>query len=314
MPAKRIIVTGGTGFVGRSLIRALVARGDSVTVLSRNPAAHASGPRALPTEARVAQYTPLAEGPWCKELISADAVVHLAGAQVVGVRWTKGKRRELESSRIGSTKVLVSAISSMNAGSRPRVLVGASAVGYYGPRDASDVVDESSNPGTDYLATLVVRWEAEQARAVDLGVRVVHMRLAIVLGEAGGALDKMLLPFKLHVGGPIGTGAQMVPWIHADDACGLIMFAIDNPEAKGPINAVAPHQVTMNELAEAIGNVLDRSSSLRVPGAVLRALYGEGAGPLLTGQRVAPSVAFALGYEFRFTEIRKALANVLGRS
>lgn len=318
MAAKRIVVTGGTGFIGRKLVRFLVARGDAVTVLSRDPAAAreagGAGSPGLPTEARVVPYTPLAEGPWCDQIASADAVVHLAGAQVAGVRWTAAKKREFESSRIDSTRVIVSAISRLPAATRPRVLVGASAVGYYGPRDPGESVDETSTPGQDYLARLAARWEAEQARAIDLGVRVVHMRFGIVVGEQGGALARMVLPFKLHIGGRVGPGTQLVPWIHSEDACGLVMFAIDNPAARGPINAVAPHIVTMNEIAGAIGDVLNRSAFVRVPGAVLRVLYGEGAGPLLTGQGVMPNAALALGYEFRFADLRIALAAVLGRA
>jgi uncharacterized protein (TIGR01777 family) len=312
--AKRILITGGTGFIGRRLARTLIERGDAVTVLSRDPAAArtGSGPGSLPAEVRVVAYTPLAEGPWCDELGSADAIVHLAGAQVVGVRWTKGKKREFESSRIDSTRVLVAALSRLAEGSRPGMLVGASAVGYYGSRGVREV-DETSTRGDDYLAWLAAEWEAEQARARDLGMRVAHIRFGVVLGEDGGALRWLVLPFKLHMGGRVGEGKQMVPWIHAEDACGIILCAIDNPDANGPINAVAPYQVTMKELTDTIGAVLNRSAYVRVPGALVRALFGEGAAPLLTGQRVASRVPCTLGYNFRFTDLSRALADVLGR-
>jgi uncharacterized protein len=315
--AKRIVVTGGTGFVGRRLVRALVERGDAVTVLTRDPAGAALPAEArladtLPGEARLVPYTPLADGPWCAELKSADALVLLAGAQAVGVRWTKAQKREIESSRIDATRVIVEAISRLPAAERPATLVGASAVGYYGPRDPSDAVDESSTPGHDYLARLVARWEAEQARAADLGLRVAHVRFGMVLGRGGGALERLALPFRLHVGGTIGTGAQMVPWIHLDDACGIVMCAVDHASASGPVNAVAPNRVTMRELSEAIGAVLGRSAYLPVPSAALRLLYGEAATPILTGQNVASSAPCSLGYGYRFTDLTAALRDALG--
>jgi uncharacterized protein (TIGR01777 family) len=306
----RVLVTGGTGFVGRRLVRALVDRGDAVTVLSRDPDAAA---RRLPSEARAVAYTPTEDGPWFDEVARADAVVHLAGEPIGGVRWTAARKRAFESSRIDSAAAIVRAMAKAPEASRPKVLVGASAVGFYGSRPASEELDETSPPGSDYLASLCVRWEAAEAKAAEFGVRVVHARLGIVLGEGGGALAEMTRAFRMGAGGPIGSGEQAMSWIHADDAVGLLLLAIDDPRASGPMNVVAPEPVTMRQLAREIGLAMGRSSWLRVPAFAVRAMFGEGADPILGGQRVLPRVAERLGHAFRFRAIAPALRDVLGR-
>jgi uncharacterized protein (TIGR01777 family) len=309
VPAKRIVVPGGSGFVGRRLVRHLHARKDLVTVLSRNPVASRA---VLPEGVRVAGYSPNQEGPWFDELAQTDAIVSLAGEPVVGVRWTAAKKKEFEASRIGAAEILVKAIGRTSENHRPKVLIGASGCGFYGPRPPEEEVDETTGPGSDYLAVLARHWERALDDATALGVRVVHVRFGIVLGKGGGALDKMARPFRMHVGGPIGSGRQMMPWVHIDDACGMIMFAIDNDQVKGPMNVTAPNPVDMNKLAEGIGIILHRRSYLRVPDSAVRALFGEGAEPLLTGQRALPRVAEKLGYEFEYPELLPALESVLG--
>ena len=309
MPAKRIVVAGGSGFVGRRLVRRLLARKDLVTVLSRNPVGARS---ALPDAVRVAGYTPNADGPWFDELAKTDAVVSLAGEQVVGVRWSPAKKKEFEDSRIGANQMLVKAIERVPEQYRPKVIVGASGVNYYGPHGPGDALDEQAPPGRDYMALLAQRWEEALVPASALGVRVVRTRFGFVLGRGGPGVQKLARPFRMHVGGPIGSGQQMVSWVHIDDVCGMILMAIDKPELAGPMNVTAPNPVNMEQLAEGIGIILHRRSYLRVPEGAVKALFGEGAEPLLTGQRVLPKVAEAAGYEFEYPELLPALESVLG--
>jgi uncharacterized protein (TIGR01777 family) len=280
-----------------------------VTVLSRDPVAARA---ALPDSVRVAGYTPTAEGPWFDELANTDAVVSLAGEQVVGVRWSAAKKKEFEDSRIRTSEMLVKAIERTEENRRPKVLIGASGVGYYGAHGPNEEVDEASPPGRDFMALLAQRWEDALAPAVSLGVRVVRGRFGLVVGRGGGAIDKMARAFRMHVGGPIGSGKQMVSWVHIDDVCGMMLFAIDHDELSGPINVVAPNPVNMDEFAEAIGVILHRRSYLRVPEGAVKALFGEGAEPLLTGQRVRCKVAESMGYEFEYPELLPALESVLG--
>jgi len=307
--AKRIVITGGSGFVGRRLVRRLHARKDLVTVLSRNPLAARP---ALPEGVRIAGYTPTSEGPWFDELAHTDALVSLAGEQIVGVRWTDAKKKEFEASRIGANEMLVTALERIPEKHRPKVVVGASGIGYYGPRGPDEEIDETSPAGRDYMALLAQRWEEALGRAATFGVRVVHTRFGVVLGKGGGALDKMALPFRMHVGGPLGSGKQIMSWVHIDDVCGIITLAIDNEEARGPLNAVSPNPVNMDRFAEAMGLILHRKSYLRVPEGAVRALFGEGAEPLLTGQRALPRAVEKLGYEFEYPDLLPALESVLG--
>jgi uncharacterized protein (TIGR01777 family) len=309
VPAKRIVIAGGSGFVGRRLVKKLHARKDLVTVLSRNPMATRAH---LPEGVRVAGYTPNKAGPWFDELAHTDAVVSLAGEPVVGVRWTDEKKKEFESSRIGANEMLVDAVERVAEKHRPKVLIGASGVGYYGAHGPDEELDESSPPGRDFMALLSQRWEEALSRASALGLRVVHARFGVILGRGGGALNKLALPFRMHVGGPIGSGKQMMPWVHIDDACGVVTMAIDNEEVKGPVNVVSPNPVNMDRFAETMGIILHRKSYLRVPEGAMRALFGEGAEPMLTGQRAVPRAIEKLGYEFEYADLLAALESVLG--
>jgi uncharacterized protein len=303
------VVAGGSGFIGRRLVRRLLARKDLVTVLSRDPVAARS---ALPDAARVAGYTPNAEGPWFDELAKTDAVVNLSGEQLVGVRWSAAKKKEFEESRIGVNHMLVKAVERLPEPHRPKVIIGASGVGYYGARGPTEEVDEQATPGRDYVALLAQRWEEALLPAAALGVRVVRARLGLVIGRGGGAIEKMARPFRMHVGGPIGSGQQIVSWVHIDDVCGMMVLAIDKDDLSGPINVTSPNPVNMDRFAEAIGVILHRRSYLRVPEGAVKALFGEGAEPLLTGQRVRPRVAETVEYEFEYPELIPALESVLG--
>jgi uncharacterized protein len=303
---QKVLITGGTGFVGRRLAVELLGRGDHVTVLTRD-AWKARGH--FPAQLRCAAWTPGKEGPWAEELEIVDAVVHLAG-EPVAKRWTAAVKDRIVKSRVDSTRVLVEAIG--KAKHKPSVLVCASATGFYGPRRPDEELDESSEHGQGFLAGVVEQWE-EAARAVEAhGVRCVQLRIGVVLGEGGGALDKMLLPFKLFGGGPIGNGKQVVSWVHRDDVVGLILLALDDPRAKGPINVVSPYPATSAELAHAIGGALNRPSSLRTPAFALKLAMGEAAEILTTGQRVFPRKAVELGYAFRHAHLVPALESILG--
>lgn len=310
MSGKRILVTGGTGFIGRALVQALVDRGDEVTVLSRNPAKAA---RRLPPSVRSVAYTPNAEGAWFAEIADKDAIVHLAGEPVAGVRWTDERKRAFEASRIDSSELLVRAISETEPSRRPQVFVGASAVGYYGPQPPHLELDESSPPGGYYLSTLCIRWEAAEAQAKRYGLRVVHTRFGVVLGEGGGVLEPMTQAFRMHAGGPIGSGKQIMPWIHYEDVVGLLLLAIDDSRLEGPMNVTAPNPVSMRELASEVGRAMGRRAWLRAPSFAVRALFGEGAEVVLTGQRALPKVAERMGYQFRFPDLSSAISDILGR-
>ena len=303
---KRVVITGGTGFVGRKLVEDLRGRGDEVTILTRDPARAqaklAKGARALP-------WTPESEGPWVDALETADAVVHLAG-EPVAQRWTEEARRRIVASRVDSTRVLVQAIGRRTR--KPGVLVAASAIGFYGARPPEEELDEQSAPGEGFLADVVRGWEAEAQEATKHGVRSVQLRIGVVLGEGGGAVEKMIPPFKLFVGGHIGDGKQAMSWVHRDDVVGLTLLAIDDARAEGPINVVAPHPVSGAEMAKAIGRVLHRPAWLPAPSfAVKLAMGGEAASVVLTGQRVLPKRALELGYAFRYGELVPALSSIL---
>lgn len=305
-PVKRVLITGGSGFIGKRLVRELLDRGDLVTVLSRTPE---KTRRELPVAVRVAGWTPGKKGPWCDEVDGVDAVVHLAG-ELVAQRWSDKKRAEIEKSRIGSTEVLVEAMGA--ARHKPGVLVCASATGYYGPRGGDELLDEESAPGNDFLAGLVQRWEAAAEGASAHGIRAVELRIGVVFGPGGGALEQLARPFKLFAGGPIGDGKQVMSWVHRDDVVGMILFAIDHAEAKGAMNAVSPYAATNREVADALGVVLGRPSFLPTPAAVIGLVLGEAASIVTTGQRVVPKKAAELGYEFRHARLVPALESILG--
>jgi uncharacterized protein (TIGR01777 family) len=301
---RKIVVSGATGFIGRRLVEALVTRGDTVTALTRDPE-HAKG--RLPEQARLERWDAgHGDGP-IESLETCDAVVHLAGERAVGNRWTAEVKREIMDSRVRSTKRIVLAID--RAAHRPRAFVCASGVGYYGA--GNEPVDETGPPGNDFLAQVTVAWEAAATRAESLGVRVVRARLGIVLGRSGGALEQMAMPFRMFVGGPIGSGKQPVSWVHLDDAVGILLRAIDDDSLSGPVNVVAPNVVTNEELSSAIGRALRRPSAFRVPELALRLRFGEGADPLVTGQRAVPRVLLEKGYAYRYPRLDDALKEAL---
>jgi hypothetical protein len=298
----RVAVTGATGLIGSALVRELQARGDDVTVLTRDPS---TATQKLGGVAAVRWGDPTGEPAPAEAFEGRDAVVHLAG-EPIAQRWTDdSKRRILESRELG-TRNLVAGVRSAGE-PRPRVLVSQSAIGWYGAR-GDERLDESAPAASgDFLADVVVVWEREARSAEELGMRVALTRTGVVLAEGGGALDKMLPPFKLGVGGPVAGGNQYVPWVHLDDVVGAMLFCLDNADASGPINVTAPEPVTNKELSQALGRVLHRPAIAPVPGFAVKLLYGEMATIVTTGARVVPSRLVELGYEFRRPELEPAL-------
>lgn len=300
----KIIATGGTGFIGRALVGELTRQGHEVVVLTRK-----AGHPAQST-VRFVEWDALSAGPWQAEVASADAVVNLAGEPIAEGRWTDARKRLLLTSRILATRLLVEAI--VGRSTTLPVFISASGIGYYGESD-DRVLDERSALGQGFLANLSAAWEAEALRAGQFGVRVVLLRTGMVLERDGGALPKMLLPFRFFVGGPIMPGTQWVSWIHRRDHIGLIKWAITAPTVSGPVNAVAPGAVTMTTFCSTLGKVLHRPSWLPVPGLALRVALGELGTLMTTGQRVQPAKALAGGYDFRYPTLEPALRAILAK-
>lgn len=292
-----ILVVGGTGFIGRSLCRVLADQGYEV-IVSAPDKHNLSDPRLRFVPWRGADGHSLS-----KIIEGVFAVVNLAGV-TVAQRWTSKHKEVIYASRIESTRLLVAGIG--QAKNRPKKLINASAVGYYG--DAGDaVIDETSGPGSGFLSRLCEDWEKQADEANAHGVAVIKLRLGVVLGRAGGALAKMLPPFKLGLGGPLGSGEQWMSWIHRDDVIGLVLFLLASESASGVINAVAPQPVTNKEFSRTLGKVLGRPAFLPAPAFILKCLLGEMGGMLLTGQRVLPQRAMALGYKFQYPDLEGAL-------
>ncbi|MDP9345408.1 MAG: TIGR01777 family oxidoreductase [Actinomycetota bacterium] len=298
----KITLTGATGLIGSRLVRALKARGDEVSVLSRNPA---KAREALGVEA--VAWDPMASPAPAGALAGRDAVVHLAGENVAQ-RWSDAAKRAIRESREIGTRNLVAGL--RDAEPRPGVLVASSAVGYYG-KHGDERVGEDTPPGDDFLAGVCVVWEREAAAARDLGLRVAHIRTGVVLDAGGGALAKMLPFFKLGVGGPVAGGRQYLPWIHADDVVGLYLAAVDGHDWDGPVNGTAPEPVTNAEFSKALGKALHRPAFAPVPGFAVALLYGDMAEIVTEGQRAVPNRAEALGYGFAHPDLDEALRDAL---
>jgi len=304
----KVAVTGATGLIGSAVTSSLAARGDQVVALSRDASWAA---RTLGDRVEVHSWAdPVGSPPPAAALTGTDAVIHLIGAPVAQ-RWTEQAKRSIWDSRVLSTRWLVSGLRELSDG-RPAVLISGSATGYYGPRHAEPLREDAA-AGGDFLADLTTAWEREALGAVELGMRVVRTRTGVVLARSGGALAKMLPPFRLGVGGPVAGGAQYVPWIHLDDVVGALLACLDDDAASGPVNVAAPTPVSNAEFSKTLGRVLHRPAVLPVPAAALRLLYGEMASVVTTGQRAIPDRLEQLGYEFRFPRLEPALRDVLGR-
>jgi uncharacterized protein (TIGR01777 family) len=306
MCALTVTVTGATGLLGSSLVSALRERGAEVTVLTRDPARA----RKRLGEVQVVAWEPLAQPAPAEALVGRDAVVHLAG-EPVAQRWSEKAKRAIRDSRVTGTGNLLAGIAAVADGSgRPRTLISSSAIGYYGDH-GEEPLDEDAPAGTDFLAQVCAEWERAAAGARALGLRVAQVRTGVVLDRSGGALAKMLPPFKLGVGGPVAGGRQYISWIHAQDVVGMMLAALEDERWSGPVNATAPDPVSNRSFSKTLGKVLGRPSLLPVPGLALRALYGEMAEIVTGGARVMPAKALVLGYEFAYPRLEPALRAAL---
>jgi uncharacterized protein len=304
----RIVIAGGSGFLGRRLTARWLESGHDVTVLTRNPERTAAR---LPVRAVHSPWDPprLDDG-LVAVIRGADAVVNLAGAPIGGRPWTPSHKRAILQSRLDATGTIVEAMSRLPAAERPKVLVNASGIDVYGDRP-DGVMNEDSLPGDSFLARVVVAWEEAAMAAVELGVRVVTARTALIVAPEALAWRLVLLPFRLFVGGPLGSGRQRFTWIHVDDAVGLYDFAVRNESIRGPLNMVAPDVPTQRELGRAIGRAMHRPASFPVPSFLLRlALWGQ-ADIVLHGRVAIPAKAVAAGYQFRHPTMDSAIGDVV---
>lgn len=299
-----IVIAGGTGFIGRALCASLYQAGHHVTLLTRRTEEthRLYGSTVTPIE-----WNGREAGAWESCLNGADAVVNLAGASIADGRWTEARKRLLTDSRIGLTRLLVDAIA--RCSSKPHALINASGIGYYGPTDDRTLTEDAPR-GQGFLADLCLAWEREALRAEALTVRVVLLRTGMVLEQDGGALPKMLLPFRLFLGGPIQPGTQWVSWIHRRDHIDLIQWLLTTPSISGPVNAVAPEAVTMTQFCAALGQASHRPSWLPMPRFALNIALGELATLMTTGQRVVPEKALSKGFSFYYPNLESALRDI----
>ena len=296
----KIIVAGGSGFIGGPLVRHLIARGHDVVVLSRNPSKVRAG--------RGVQWDGRSQGGWSQDVATADAVINLAGENIGDGRWTDERKRLLVDSRINATRALVEAMRSTP--DHRRVFLSASAVGFYGPR-GDEELDETASRGTGFLADLTARWE-EEARAAEPFARVVVLRFGLVLGPDGGALGRMLLPFKLGAGGRLGSGQQWMPWVTRGDLLRLVEWTLTRDDARGVYNVAAPAAVRNREFTKSLARALRRPAIFPVPAIALQTMFGEMANELLlSGQRVLPSRATRAGFRFEDQSIDTALTQIV---
>ncbi len=300
---KKIVITGATGLLGKKITSKLINRGDEVIVLTRsiNKAQEIISGAAKFIEWNI-NFDELKES--TEDLYG---FIHLAGENVMARRWNEEHKRNIYSSRISTTKNLVDLINKLNK--KPEVFVSASAIGYYGTNNND--VNEYSAPGNDFLSIVVRDWEFESKKVEHDGIRNVNIRTGIVLDIKEGALAKMLLPYKLFIGGPLGSGNQWFPWIHIDDIVELFLFTLDNKNIAGPINGTSPGIVTMNEFAKTLGKVLGRPYLFRVPEFILKIVLGEGASSIINGAKVIPKKTLESGYKFRFDNLENALTDLL---
>ncbi|MBK7259795.1 MAG: TIGR01777 family protein [Ignavibacteriae bacterium] len=301
----KVVIAGATGFIGRSLVRHLSARGDAVVVLSRSGSVRSG---IFPEGVRVVRWDGTRQGVWSGELDGADAVVNLAGASIGGGRWTAARKELLIRSRTDPTNALVQAC--LSAVRPPGVFLNASAVGYY-HHEGDAPVTEQDPPGIGFLSDVAQLWEGAARGAASRGIRLVIARIGVVIGKGGGALERMLLPFRLFVGGPLGSGKQWFPWVHVDDVVGAMVFMLDTASMTGPVNVVAPEPVTMAAFSKRLGGALHRPSWLSVPAFALRVLLGEMSVIILGGRPVVPLKLLESGYGFLRPRLDQALRSAV---
>lgn len=298
----KVLMTGATGLIGRKLCASLAQDGHHLVALSRSPE-RISGLAAD----EVHKWEPQSGPPPSRVLENIDVVINLAGSPIADGRWTEAQKKMIRDSRVVTTRNLVTGLRA--AASKPSALISGSAVGFYGNR-GDEELDESASVGSGFMSEICRDWEAEAARASDFGLRVVQVRTGVVLSAEGGALNKMLLPFKLALGGPLGNGRQWFPWIHISDIVGVFKHALITPTLEGAVNGVAPEPVTNANFTKQLGRALHRPAFLPVPEMALRALMGEMADVLFHSQRVVPKAVLQAGYEFRYPLLDRALAEL----
>ena len=304
----KIAISGATGFVGSRLVAKLHAEGHRILVLTRNTtfAQEVFPPQAFPNLEIIA-YTPIVSGAWQDTIAGCDGVVNLAGEPIAEGRWTPERKQEILNTRKLGTQKIVEAIAKSQP--QPSVLINTSAIGYYGTSETASFDEDSAN-GKDFLAQVCQEWEAEARKVKDTNVRLVILRFGIILGN-GGALGKMITPFKLFAGGPIGTGQQWFSWIHLDDIVSLIIQALTKSTMEGVYNGTAPQPVSMNDLSTTMGKVMNRPSWLPVPGFAIEAILGDGAKVVLEGQQVLPKRTLESGFEYQYPNLQSALTQIL---
>ena len=301
----KILITGGTGFVGTQLTSRLTQDGNEVTILTRSLKRSGEPPRGI----SYLQGDPTQKGPWQEAIKNHDAVINLAGASIFE-RWTEEHKRAIRESRINTTRNIGEGITSDRG--KQMTLFSTSAVGYYGFHGDEEITEESS-PGTDWLAKVAVEWEGEALKARDKGARVVITRFGIVLGEKGGALGQMIPLFKKFIGGPIGSGKQWFSWVHIKDLAEAFAFLMKHPEISGPVNVCAPNPVRNKDLAKTLGKALHRPSFMPAPGFMIKLVLGEFGSVILEGQRVIPRRLLENGFVFQYPDIEKALHRIVGQ-
>ena len=300
---KKVVITGATGFLGKRIAEELITRGDEVTIFTRSIN---NVRQKIPNAYDYVEWNPELSN-WYGKLEDKDAVVHLAGENVMAKRWNEEHKRNILSSRVEGTRSLVNAIGQLN--NKPEVFISASAIGYYG--NSEKPVNEDSEPGKDFLAEVVKAWEKEAGKVESFGVRRVSIRTGIVLDANEGALVPMIKQFKFFVGGPIGSGQQWFPWVHIEDVVKIFLFAVDNKNINGALNASSPNPIRMNEFCKTLGSVMQRPSFFKVPAFVIKVLFGEAAEVLLNGAQVIPEKTIKADYKFKFKTAEEALRDLL---
>ncbi len=301
----KVFVIGGTGFIGSHIVDGLMKNGHEVVALTRSAA---KGAKVLGDKVKIVEGNPMNSGSWQKDVDGCDAAIIMCGEPIIDKKWTSERKQVLLDSRIKPTKMVIEAIKT--AKQKPKVLLCGSAIGFYG-NGGDKLLTEDGASGSDFSAELCSRWEEEANKAADLGVRVVNLRTSFVLAKDGGALGKMLKPFKFFMGGPIGGGRQYMSWIHIDDYVAITQMALGNEKIAGPLNMSAPNPVTNKEFSKVLGRVLGKPSFAKAPAFVLKLMLGEASSLVLEGQRVIPKKALGTGYKFEFETLGKALKDVV---
>lgn len=296
----KIAIAGGTGFVGKALVNELMKKGHKVIVLTRNSEGPLEGVRYVQWLSEQANPIPALEG--------TDIFINLAGESLNSGRWTEKRKRTILNSRIAAVQELIKIIKQLKC--KPKALINASAVGYYGVSLEKTFSEEDKGSGEDFLSNTVMQWENEARKATKLGIRTVFCRFGVILNKSEGALPKMVFPYKSFIGGPMGSGLQWMSWIHLEDVVEALVFCMDNENIRGPINFTAPNPVTMNEFGRTLGKVLGRPHWLPVPGFALRLLLGEMSTLVVDGQKVLPTKLTHAGYTFKYPDLKSALENI----